>query len=230
MSDANQPSPEDLIAQALAAVEATGGQMDEDLEEEPGVIQLAEENGAVDPKGLGLMEAVEAAVSEIKEASDAAVEPEAPAPVVLASDHDDLKNRYLRLMADFDNFRKRVHKEKAELRRFGAEAALRDLLAVIDNIDRALALGEEADAGLFEGVSMIRTQMNGIFERFGVRQFASLDQTFNPELHEAVAHAPHATASSGTICEELQVGYTFYNRLLRPASVIVSAGNLDNED
>jgi molecular chaperone GrpE len=235
MTERNEQSPEDLIAEALAAVEASGGQMDEDLEEELDGVSIVEQPVDSQSQATALEAAVEAAVSVVSNGADGEESvtervPEQPVPTVLASDHDELKARYLRLMADFDNFRKRVHKEKAELRRFGPEAALRDLLAVVDNIDRALSLGEEAETGLFEGVSMIRAQMVGVFERFGAKRFASSDETFDPELHEAVAHAPHATVASGKVCEELQVGYTFFNRLLRPASVIVSAGNLDNDN
>lgn len=147
----------------------------------------------------------------------------------LATKNEELSARHLRLMADFDNFRKRNARERAAERRYASEPVLRELLEVVDNMDRAISAGAENPRLLSEGVSMIRNQLTSLLSRFGATSFDSVGVPFDPELQEAVANIPDAR-NEGEVIEELQKGYHFHDRILRPARVVVSAGNLDNKN
>ena len=142
----------------------------------------------------------------------------------LSQKNDELSARHMRLMADFDNFRKRNARERATERRYASEPVLRELLEVVDNMDRAISAGADNPKLLSEGVGMIRNQLISLLSRFGATPFESVGGSFDPELQEAVANIPDARAE-GEVIEELQKGYRFHDRILRAARVVVSAGN-----
>lgn len=134
------------------------------------------------------------------------------------------KNKYLYLYADFDNYKKRMIKERSDLVKFGWENIARDLLAVVDNLERAVAHGaEKADANLKQGVEMTLTQFRQTLEKQGVTPITSQGSVFNPELHEAMGQEP-SDLPQGTITQTLVKGYMLHGRLLRPAKVVVSTG------
>lgn len=135
------------------------------------------------------------------------------------------ENQYLYLYADFENFKKRVQKEKSDLIRFGAENLARNLLSVLDNMERALThASPENHKALVEGISMVAKQFQGALEQAGVTRVNSLAQAFDPFVHEAVGQMPSEEQPAGTVVQEEQSGYLYHDRLLRPAKVIVSSG------
>ena len=249
---------EAVIAEALAAVDAVVPAEEEPAAAEEEGVSEALENGEddapekVDPEQLNAL--VDAAIASTKApqpapsaapsatpkkaASKAAAPDPGPDPDLdpdlseaerVTKALDEMKARHMRLMADFDNYRKRVQREQRSQRRFAGENALRELLDVVDNIERAVGVEQEADSAgsMREGVVMILNQMLSVLERHGVKPFTSVGETFAPERHEAVARHGHEVYDEDLVCEELQRGYMFHDRLLRPASVIVSAGKLD---
>jgi len=221
---------EDAIAEALAAVDSIGDEPSPKAAA-PETVQAAGAKPAVERQ-----EAANAApVEPTRAASDRASVVEA-APVERAQDDgsarelEELKTRHMRLMADFDNYRKRVQREQATQRLYASENPLRDLLGVVDNIERALSVSTEEDSAgsLSEGVRMILNQMLSVLERHGAKAFESIGEVFDPERHEAVARQGHAVYSADLVCEQMQKGYMLHDRLLRAASVVVSAGKLDS--
>jgi molecular chaperone GrpE len=134
------------------------------------------------------------------------------------------KNKYLYLYADFDNFKKRTVKERSDLLKFGWENVARDLLSVIDNLERAVEhMPANVDANLRTGIEMTLSQFRSTLERQGVTPITSDGSLFNPDLHEALGQEP-SDAAAGTITKTLVKGYTLHGRLLRPSRVVVSTG------
>jgi len=138
-----------------------------------------------------------------------------------ADDLDDLRERHLRLRADFENYRKRAERERGERVRRGVGDALRELLPVADNLVRALTAPGGLD-DLRRGVEMIARQLDEVLARQGVEPIAALGRPFDPQLHEAVAREESAEVEEPTVVGELQRGYLHDRRLLRPALVRVA--------
>jgi molecular chaperone GrpE len=136
----------------------------------------------------------------------------------------DMFERLARVSADFENFKKRVGREKDEAIKFGNEKAFKEILPVVDNFRRALLVAP-ADGGQFvEGIRLVSKSLEDALARFGVTGFDSHGHPFDPAKHEAVGSRPHDSIPSQHVCEEYQRGYMLHDRLLRPALVIVSAG------
>lgn len=134
-----------------------------------------------------------------------------------------LREQMLRLAADFENYRKRAAKDAEDTRKFGTERVLRDVLPVLDNLERALAHSETDSSPVLMGVRMVAKQFLDTLGQHGVRTFDSKGVPFDPERHEAVGQSTVLGAAPGSIVEELQRGYVLHERLLRPARVIVAA-------
>ncbi len=142
----------------------------------------------------------------------------------LEKELENSKKEYLFLMAEFDNFRKRTLKEKSEIIKNGAESAMRDLLPVVDDFERALqAINENNEIeGLKEGVSLIYNKFIKYLEKNGVKAIDSNNKDFDTELHEAVTTFPAADESQkGKIIDTVQKGYTLNDKVLRHAKVVV---------
>jgi molecular chaperone GrpE len=134
------------------------------------------------------------------------------------------KQRYLYLYADFENFKKRAIKERSDAIKFGWEATARDLLQVIDNLERAVEhMPPTTDHTLRDGLHMIMNQFRATLEKQGVQIIKTAEAAFDPNLHEAVAQEA-SEQPEGTVVKEHQRGYTLHGRLLRPARVVVSSG------
>lgn len=134
------------------------------------------------------------------------------------------KNKYLYLYAEFDNYKKRTIKERSELMKYGWENIARDILGVIDNLERAVEhMPPTTDKNLKTGIEMTVTQFRAVLEKQGVAVIPSDGVIFNPELHEAMGQEP-SDLPSGTITKTLVKGYTLNGRLLRPAKVVMSSG------
>ena len=142
----------------------------------------------------------------------------------LEKELENSKKEYLFLMAEFDNFRKRTLKEKSEIIKNGAESAMRDLLPVVDDFERALqAINENNEIeGLKKGVSLIYNKFIKYLEKNGVKAIDSNNKDFDTELHEAVTTFPAADESQkGKIIDTVQKGYTLNDKVLRHAKVVV---------
>jgi molecular chaperone GrpE len=133
----------------------------------------------------------------------------------------DLRDRSMRTLADFDNFRKRSERERQELKRYALLEPMRELLTVADNLDLALSAQGSAD-DLKRGVEMIHRQMRELLRRFGVTEVPAVGQPFDPTVHEAVSREESAEVEAPTVAAELRRGYRLHDRLLRPAMVKVA--------
>ncbi len=137
----------------------------------------------------------------------------------------DAHDRLMRVSADFENFKKRVTREKDDAVKFGNEKVFKEILPVVDNLRRAMAaVPEGADATFVDGVKLVSKQLEDTLGRLGVTGFDSLGEPFDPAKHEAVGSRPDDAVPSQHVCEEYQRGFMLHERLLRPALVIVSAG------
>jgi len=133
----------------------------------------------------------------------------------------DLRDRSMRTLADFDNFRKRSERERQELRRYALLEPMRELLTVADNLDLALSAQGSAD-DLKRGVELIHRQMQELMRGLGATEIAAVGQPFDPTLHEAVSREEIADVKAPTVAAELRRGYRMHDRLLRPAMVKVA--------
>ena len=127
--------------------------------------------------------------------------------------------------ADFENFQKRNAKERENDRKYYVSSLARDLLPAYDNLQRAIDAAKKSgdDSPLVQGVSATLNQWLQILARHGITPIEALGQPFDPNLHEAVMQQPSAEHEAGTVLQVLQQGFQIHDRVLRPASVIVSA-------
>ena len=134
----------------------------------------------------------------------------------------DSHDRHLRAAADLENYKKRALREREEVERFGIQKLLKDLLPVMDNLDRAL---EHADASnvLTEGVVATRRLFEEALARYGVKTFTTVGQPFDPTQHEAMQRVTTSEVAPGTVVSEMVRGYTLHGRLVRPALVSVAS-------
>ena len=136
------------------------------------------------------------------------------------------KERYLRTVADLENYRKRALREKDEVRRQANCGILEDLLPILDNFRLGLKSAEshEGGAAFAEGFRMILVQMESALKQNGLEEINPEGGPFDPNFHEAVAHVAHGEVADGDIIEVHRIGYKLHERLLRPAAVLVSSG------
>ena len=146
----------------------------------------------------------------------------------LRKERDELADQLLRKRAEFDNYRKRVERERQAAGLDQVAALLRDLVPTLDNLDRALST-PAAEASLREGVEMIRRGLLAILEAKGVSVDDPRGAMFDPSRHQALSHEPTPGAAEGTVVEVYQKGYSFGDRLLRPALVKVAAAQGSSE-
>lgn len=141
----------------------------------------------------------------------------------LRAENQQLKDRVLRTLADFENFRKRSEREKADFFRFAVGGLMKDILPVLDNFDRALDHAEEGDE-FHKGVLLIYKQLFDVLEKSGLRTIDEANVPFDPNIHEAVVREETDALPSHTVAAILQKGYFLHDRLLRPALVKVAVG------
>ena len=138
-----------------------------------------------------------------------------------AADADEMNAKYLRLMADFQNFKRRTEKEKGDIYAFANEKIISELLNVIDNFERALEHGAEGDS-FAEGMNMIFKQLKEVLEKAGVTEIEALGLDFDPNFHNAVMTEDSEQYYSGKVTAVLQKGYILNNRVIRPSMVKVA--------
>ena len=164
--------------------------------------------------------------------NDASVaEPEAVEPSAeekLAEENAALKERMLRLAAEMENLRKRTEREVKDARNYAVTGFARDMLAVADNMRRAIEAVPEAERQaaetLFQGVEMTERELLNAFERHGVKRLEPQGEKFDPNVHQAMFEVPDPSVPNGTVVQVVQAGYMIADRVLRPAMVGVSKG------
>jgi molecular chaperone GrpE len=178
------------------------------------------ENQRQDP-ALDAPEAVDP--SDAPEAPDVA---ESPEVLALRQERDDYYDRLLRKTAEFDNYRKRVERERREQADQAVVDLLLDLLTVVDDFERALSVEESGDEGgaaaYRRGVELIHAKLQEVLRKRGVQPIETAGADFDPNLHQAVAHEASEGRREGEVIGELRRGYMMGDRLLRPAMVKVA--------
>ncbi|WP_035236147.1 nucleotide exchange factor GrpE [Desulfobacter vibrioformis] len=136
------------------------------------------------------------------------------------------KDKVLRLSAEFENFKKRKQREIDDFKKFANETVFRQLLSVVDNLERAIdsATDSVEETSLLEGVKLTHKELLKLFESFSIKRVEAENQPFDPAFHQAVTHAENNDVPDNTVTNVLQKGYLLHDRLLRPAMVVVSKG------
>jgi molecular chaperone GrpE len=134
-----------------------------------------------------------------------------------------LQDRFLRLGAEFENFKKRAERDRQISVKFASDSLLRDLLPVMDHLEQALqAAGAGPENAIVAGVKMVLKQFEDVLSRHGVKSFNALGEQFDPSKHEAMAEHLDDSVPAGQIIQEFQKGYFLHERLVRPARVVVA--------
>lgn len=171
----------------------------------------------------------DAASASGNEPSDAQTEPQDDPSAKAADLQAELaaaNDRVLRAQAELENFRKRMYRQMEEERKYAGLPLLRDLLPVIDNLERAIEAAEqnENSSSLLEGVKMVAQQFCDVLEQHHCKKIDAKGEPFDPHLHEALAQQPSEEYSAGCVVDVTQVGYQLHDRVVRPSQVFVSAG------
>lgn len=197
------------------------------------------EKSADIPRDIASAEAVEAVKTEEEAEALEAVEKSKPA-VEAAEDiikeleeaREKIRERedkLLRLAAEFENYKKRMERERSNSLKYAGEGIIKELLPAVDNLERALEQGEDTGdvSSLLEGVRMTRDGLMGSFEKIGVKPIASVGETFDPNYHEALTMEASKEVPENVVMQEFQKGYLYKDRLIRAAKVIVSRGDAE---
>lgn len=164
---------------------------------------------------------VEEIEREMQETAEEAAS--SPAGEEAAPPADDYRDRYVRAIADFENYRKRTERDRADFSRYATAAVLKDMLPVLDNFDRALDHAEEGDE-FHKGVLLIYKQLFEVLQKHGLRPIDEVGVPFDPNIHEGVMREEDPSAPNHSVSAILQKGYFLHDRLLRPALVKVAVG------
>ena len=168
-------------------------------------------------------ETIEDIEDEMERAARQAASSAPAAAPVESAESDEWKDRYMRALADYENFRKRAEREKQDFFKYSMAGTMKDLLPVLDNFDRALEHAEEGDE-FHKGVLMIYKQLFDILKTHGLRPIEESNVPFDPKIHEGVVREEDPSVPSHTVVAILQKGYFLHDRLLRPALVKVAVG------
>ena len=162
--------------------------------------------------------------SSAEQAADAAFQASEQELEKLRADLDDASDRALRAQAELDNYRKRARRELEDERRYAALPLLRDLMPVLDNMQRAIEAGEKSPqaAGLLDGIKLVAQNLTNVLAKHECKKIEALGQPFDPAVHEAISQQPSAEHEPGTVMFVAQDGYVLHDRVVRPAQVIVS--------
>jgi molecular chaperone GrpE len=175
-----------------------------------------------------------AAGSEAEQSAASSASAQAPEEAVAAARAEAAANldRYLRSVADLENFRRRTVREKDELRQFAASRVLEDLLPALDNLALALTATRQPGADLKSlagGVEMVLAQLKASLTSHGLKEINPVGHAFDANLHESISAQPSATVPEGSVLSVVRTGFSLNGRLLRPASVVVSSGAAKND-
>ena len=139
---------------------------------------------------------------------------------------EEQKDHFLRLQAEFENFRRRSLKEKQENARFGHQNLVKDLVSAVDNLERAMEHGAQFAGvevrGVLDGIALVHREIVAAFEKHGVSQIYAAGQLFDPAFNEAIGQIPSSEVPANSIVQVLQKGYVIHDRMVRPSRVLVS--------
>ncbi|MBM7645811.1 molecular chaperone GrpE [Scopulibacillus daqui] len=140
-------------------------------------------------------------------------------------EQEELKNRLLRVQADYENYKRRTNEEKIKERKFRAQSLVEEILPVLDNFKRALDVKTESEeaGSLKKGMEMVYRQLTAALEKEGVKEIEAVGKPFDPHMHQAVMQVEHDEYDENTVVEVLQAGFTLNDRVVRPAMVKVSS-------
>lgn len=211
MKENSEISENEEIAESEESLDAKESKKDKELKEdvkaEESISKEAKSNESIEKIGEDSSE--EISVEDLKKQAD---------------------DRYARLMAEFQNFKKRSAKEKQDIHSYANEKIIKDLLEVLDNFERAISLMENGNPdvksdennAMQEGISLILSQLLEVLTKAGLEEIEALGQEFNPKFHHAVLNEPSDEFKSGEVIKVLQKGYKLNDRVIRPAMVVVS--------
>ena len=191
---------------------------DENLEEQAEELKPEEEAEVQEEAAAQEEPAEEAAEPEEKAAEPEKGTEEDPRDKTI----EELNAKYMRLMADFQNQKKRFDKEKADIHQYANEKIVKNLLEVLDNFERALDATKDADPNLHEGMELIFKQLMAALEKAGVAEIKALGEEFDPNFHNAVMMEETDEYESNKVSEVMQKGYTLNSRVIRPSMVKVA--------
>ena len=191
---------------------------DENLEEQAEELKPEEEAEVQEEAAAHEEPAEEAAEPEEKAAEPEKGTEEDPRDKKI----EELNAKYMRLMADFQNQKKRFDKEKADIHQYANEKIVKNLLEVLDNFERALDATKDADPNLHEGMELIFKQLMAALEKAGVAEIKALGEEFDPNFHNAVMMEETDEYESNKVSEVMQKGYTLNSRVIRPSMVKVA--------
>ena len=174
------------------------------------------------------LDSLEEAMAEEFAAQDAEIEDEAVEIEQLRAERDELKDRFMRALADAENARKRSEKDRREAENYGGSKLARDMLPVYDNMKRALETAtdeqREVSGALLEGVELTMRELLNVFKKHGIERISSeVGDAFDPQHHQAMFEAPVPGTKAGDIIQVSAEGFMLHDRLLRPAQVGVSS-------
>jgi molecular chaperone GrpE len=187
---------------------------------------MADRKELTEEEELGPEAEAEVEDPEATEAGDVAVEADDPLARAVR-EAEDYKDRWLRLAAEFDNYKKRVARDYETLVTSASEGLIRELLPTLDAVGRALdhsGNGDDDSEGYQEGVRMIMEQFPKVLGARGLQEIEALGKPFDPHFHEALMQMPSETHEAGTVSEVVERGYTLGDKVLRPSKVVVSLG------
>ncbi|WFB34786.1 nucleotide exchange factor GrpE [Kiritimatiellota bacterium B12222] len=178
------------------------------------------------PLGEEAVTETQTEAADTTEAAEEVVEVPPAAKEDVQTEQEDFKDLYLRLRADFENFRKRTRREKEEWTQRCVENLCTDLLTVMDHFDLGIdnSKGKEFTEESLKGFELVRGQLSNTLGKYGLSVVDATEGNFDPNIHEAITHMPSADVEEGKIVAQTRKGYKMGDRLLRPAQVVVSAG------
>ncbi|AIG25732.1 nucleotide exchange factor GrpE [Brevibacillus laterosporus] len=188
------------------------------MSEEKAKVELEQEEMAQDQAEQN--EQAETEATETGETTDLAMEVER-----LQAQLQEQENRLLRNLADMDNMRRRSRKEQEDLQKYASQKVVESLLPALDNFERALAVDPNTATteSILQGVQMVYRQVMQVFEQEGLQAIESVGHAFDPHVHQAVMQVEDSKYKANVVVEELQKGYQFKDRVIRPAMVKVNA-------
>lgn len=148
-----------------------------------------------------------------------------------ARESDDYQNKYVRLYAEFENYKKRVAREREDLLKHGNESLLYEMLPALDHLELALKhSGGDPNAGLVQGVEMTLKELQRTLEKFGLRRIEAVGKCFDPAVHHAMMQVEREDLDDKMVADELRAGYRYHDKVLRPSLVSVSVKPKKNDD
>ena len=149
----------------------------------------------------------------------------------LENELEETKDKMLRVLAESENTRKQMEKNRIDMAKYGVQPLARELINVVDNFERALnSLSEDTEKKTLEGFELIKKEILSMLEKFNVKKIKALGEAFDANIHQAMFEKPANDYSNGEVCEIVQDGYMFHDRLLRPAMVGITKNEQKKEN